>query len=89
MGAKKLNTHEKLRLFCYTSSGSTKPKLHQDWGKIKRVCQRVWAGITPGYLTKLFESMPRRMEAVIKAGGDILNIRTLYIMIKVLSDLNK
>ena len=56
---------------------------------IKRVCQRVWAGITPGYLTKLFESMPRRMEAVIKAGGDILNIRTSYIMIKVLSDLNK
>ena len=77
------------RLFCYTSSGSTKPKSHQDWGKIKRVCQRVWAGITPGYLTKLFESMPRRMEAVIKAGGDILNIRTLYIMIKILSDLNK
>ena len=56
---------------------------------IKRVGQRVWAGITPGYLTKLFESMPRHMEAVIKAGGDILNIRTLYIMIKILSDLNK
>ena len=89
MGAKKLNAHEKSRLFCYTSSSSTKPKSHQDWGKIKRVCQRVWAGITPGYLTKLFESMPRHMEAVIKAGGDILNIRTLYIMIKILSDLNK
>ena len=57
--------------------------------EIKRVCQRVWAGITPGYLTKLFESMPRRMEAVIKAGEDILNIRTSYIMVEVLSDLNK
>jgi len=46
-------------------------------------------GITPGYLTKLFESMSWRMEAVIKAGGDILSIRTSYIMIEVLSDLNK
>ena len=58
-------------------------------GEKSRVCQRVWAGITPGYLTKLFKSKQRRIEAVIKAGEDILNIRTSYIMVEVLSDLNK
>ena len=41
MGAKKLNTHEKSRLFCYTSLGSTKLKLHQDWVKIKSLSEGV------------------------------------------------
>ena len=41
MGAKKLDTHIKSRLFCYTSSGSTKPKSHQDWGKIKSLSEDV------------------------------------------------
>ena len=41
MGAKKLDTHIKSRLFCYTSSGSTKPKSHQDWGKIKSLSEGV------------------------------------------------
>jgi len=67
IGAMKLNTHEKSRLFCYTSSGSTKPKLHQDWGKIKSLSEGV--GGNHPWLPDLFESMTRRIEAVIKAGG--------------------
>ena len=75
---------------CFATRARVQPNQNRiKIGEKSRVCQRVWAGITPGYLTKLFESMPRRMEAVIKAGGDILNIRTSYIMIEVLSDLNK
>ena len=69
MGAKKFNTHEKSEIVLLHEFGFNQTKIASRLGKIKRVCQRVWAGITPGYLTKLFESMPRRMEAVIKAGG--------------------
>ena len=36
---------------------------------IQKVCLRVWRGITPAYLKKLYESMPRRMKAVIDVGG--------------------
>ena len=36
---------------------------------IKKVVKRVWRGITPEYLETLYESMPRRMEACIAAGG--------------------
>ena len=36
---------------------------------IQKVCLRVWRGITPAYLKKLYELMPRRMKAVIDVGG--------------------
>ena len=36
---------------------------------IQKVCLRVWRGITPAYLKKLYESMPHRMKAVIDVGG--------------------
>ena len=66
MGAKKLNTHEKSEIVLLHKLGFNQTKIAPRLGKNQK---RVWAGITPGYLTKLFESMPRRMEAVIKAGG--------------------
>ncbi len=89
MGAKKLNTYEKSEIVLLHELGFNQTKIASRLGKNQRVCQMAWAGITPGYLTKLFESMPQRMEAVNKAGGDMINIRTSYIMIEVLSDLNK
>ena len=36
---------------------------------MKKVVRRVWRGITTQYLQIVYESMPRRMEAVIAAGG--------------------
>ena len=36
---------------------------------IKQVCRRVWRDIGPDYLVKLYESMPRRMQAVIDVKG--------------------
>ena len=35
----------------------------------KKVARKVWRQITPEYLEKLYESMPRRMAAVIEAHG--------------------
>ena len=37
--------------------------------EIKKICKSVWSRLTLDYLDKLFESMPRRMELVIKADG--------------------
>ena len=55
---------------CFATRAWVQPNQNRiKIGEKSRVCQRVWAGITPGYLTKLFESMTQRMEAVIKAGG--------------------
>ena len=34
---------------------------------IQKVCERVWRGIGRDYLKKLYESMPRRMKAVMEA----------------------
>ena len=34
---------------------------------IKKVARKVWRAITPEYLNSLYESMPRRMAAVIVA----------------------
>ena len=31
--------------------------------------RKVWQQVSPEYLEKLYESLPRRMEAVIAAGG--------------------
>ena len=36
---------------------------------IKKIISRVWAGIDQSYLTKLYKSMPRCMQAVIAAEG--------------------
>ena len=36
---------------------------------IIKVTKMVWRAITPEYLKNLYESMPRRMAAVIAAGG--------------------
>ena len=36
---------------------------------IKKVARKVWRAITPEYLNSLYESMPRRMAAVIAAEG--------------------
>ena len=36
---------------------------------LKRIAQKVWDNITPAYLQSLYESMPRRMQAVVDAQG--------------------
>ena len=38
-------------------------------GGIKKIAGNVWRQVTPSYLEKLFESMPRRMQAVVEAQG--------------------
>ena len=41
-----------------------------SWREIaKKVALKVWKQITPEYLEKLYESMPRQMAAVIEANG--------------------
>ena len=35
----------------------------------KKWAQKVWKKITPAYLEKLYESLPRRMVAVVAQGG--------------------
>ena len=36
---------------------------------LKRIACKVWRGVTPEYLDNLYQSMPRRMQAVIAAKG--------------------
>ena len=36
---------------------------------LKKIAEKVWRRIIPNYLNKLYESMPRRMEAVIASQG--------------------
>ena len=36
---------------------------------LKKIARKVWRQVTPDYLEKLYESMPRQMEAVIQAQG--------------------
>ena len=36
---------------------------------LKRIAKKVWDNITPEYLQSLYESMPRRMQAVVDAQG--------------------
>ena len=36
---------------------------------LKKIARKVWRGITPEYLQNLYQSMPRRMAAVIEAQG--------------------
>ena len=36
---------------------------------IKKIAQKVWRQVTPTYLETLYESMPRRMQAVVEAQG--------------------
>ena len=36
---------------------------------LKKIAQKVWRGITPEYLRQLYQSMPRRMQAIINARG--------------------
>ena len=36
---------------------------------IKKIAQKVWRQVTPAYLETLYESMPRRMQAVVEAQG--------------------
>ena len=36
---------------------------------LKNIARKVWRQVSPDYLEKLYESLPRRMEAVIAAGG--------------------
>ena len=37
--------------------------------EVKTVMQRIWDNLTPEYLSRLFDSMPRRMQAVIDSKG--------------------
>ena len=34
---------------------------------IKKIAQKVWRQVTPEYLESLYQSMPRRMQAVVDA----------------------
>ena len=36
---------------------------------LKKITHRVWRQVTPEYIHTLYESMPKRMTAVIQAGG--------------------
>ena len=36
---------------------------------LKKIASKVWGKITPSYLKSLYESMPRRMKAVVDAQG--------------------
>ena len=36
---------------------------------LKKIAEKVWRRILSNYLKKLYESMPRRMEAVIASQG--------------------
>ena len=36
---------------------------------LKKIARKVWRGITPDYLKQLYQSMPRRMQAIIDARG--------------------
>ena len=36
---------------------------------IKKIARKVWRQVTPAYLETLYESMPRRMQAVVEAQG--------------------
>ena len=36
---------------------------------LKKIARKVWKAITPEYLVSLYESMPRRIAAVIEAQG--------------------
>ena len=40
---------------------------------IKKVARKVWRAITPEYLNSLYESIPRRIAAVIAAEGGHTN----------------
>ena len=37
--------------------------------RVEKIARKVWRQVTPDYLEKLYESMPRQMEAVIQAQG--------------------
>ena len=43
------------------------------WSQMKhlqrKIARKVWREVTPEYLERLYESMPRRMQAVIAAQG--------------------
>ena len=36
---------------------------------LKKIASKVWEKITPSYLKSLYESMPRRMKAIVDAQG--------------------
>ena len=47
-------------------------KLGYAWstiGGLKKIAQKAWRQVSAEYLEKLYESLPRCMEAVIAAGG--------------------
>ena len=39
--------------------------ISQNWERLKKIARKVWRSITPQYLKNLYQSMPRRMQAVI------------------------
>ena len=48
---------------------ATKKRLLAQNGFGKKIVQKVWNNITPDYVQSLYESMPRRMQAVFDAEG--------------------
>jgi len=48
---------------------AAKRRLLVQSGFGKKIVQKVWNNITPDYLQSLYESMPRRMQAVVDAEG--------------------
>jgi len=48
---------------------AAKRRLLAQSGFGKKIVQKVWNNITPDYLQSLYESMPRRMQAVVDAQG--------------------
>ena len=39
----------------------------KSWRGFEKIARKVWKGITPKYLKRLYESMPRQMQVVIAA----------------------
>ena len=48
---------------------------------LKRIALKVWKNITPAYLRSLYESMPRRMKAVVDANGATPSIEMNFVCI--------
>ena len=64
-----LDLGEKRSIIELRKVGRTNRQIATSKEGIKKVARKVWKAITPEYLNSLYESMPRRMAAVIAAGG--------------------
>ena len=48
--------------------------------KLKKIERKTWKGVTPKYFQKLYESMLRRMQAVVEANGGHIKYYKLSII---------